>query len=167
MHQTKVRQLSLLHGEICLVDDDDFALVSGFKWRATAGKTKYAVTTDKTNRKKIILMHRLILGLLSNPLLVTDHIDGNGLNNTRANLRACTQAQNVRNSVIRCDNESGIRNVMLHSNGRGEMRFRGIVTINGIKHRKWFNNSIDAEKWCAEKRIEVHGEFAFDKRPST
>lgn len=43
--------------------------------------------------------------------LQIDHIDGDGLNNTKQNLRICTQSENVMNQSIRSDNSSGYKGV--------------------------------------------------------
>ena len=82
-------------GEIVFVDDDDEAWLSEYKWyccrRKSRNNLKYA-RAYKSGRH--IYMHRLIMGEPKD--LTIDHIDGNGLNNRRENLRICTAAQNVR-----------------------------------------------------------------------
>ena len=55
-------------------------------------------------------MHRLILGL-TDPAVHTDHINGDGLDNHRANLRVCSHAENMRNSRKRVNNKSGFKGV--------------------------------------------------------
>ena len=77
-------------GHIALVDDEDFAFASSIHWYALKGHS----TTYACNRRKGY-MHRLVLN--APPGLVVDHIDHNGLNNTRANLRLCTKQENGRN----------------------------------------------------------------------
>lgn len=95
-------------GNYALIDNNDFKLVSQFKWTAhRCGNTIYAAT--KINRKTVE-MHRLILGIID-PKIKTDHKDRNGLNNQRYNLRECTHAQNISNMRIRTGGTSGFRGV--------------------------------------------------------
>ncbi len=85
-----------------MVDDADFEWLNQWKWTATNRnrphrKTLYAERKDVTVASKPgISIHRLIMNTPSG--LFTDHIDGNGLNNQRANLRICTQSQNQMNT---------------------------------------------------------------------
>lgn len=79
---------------IALIDDADFDLISQYIWKLEQhGSNQYAVhypdANDPTNKLR---MHRLILNAPADA--VVDHIDGNGLNNQRPNLRVCTQQQN-------------------------------------------------------------------------
>ena len=78
-----------------LVDDSDFGNLNKYKWsKCIRGHTCYAIRRFKKNENKkgFMLMHRQIM----NPSigLVTDHIDRDGLNNQRKNLRICTNLQN-------------------------------------------------------------------------
>lgn len=79
------------------LDEEDVDVVLGKKWRvSTVGSTSYAVTRKQVRgEKKNTLMHRLIMQPLEGE--VVDHIDGNGLNNRRSNLRICRQFQNCWN----------------------------------------------------------------------
>lgn len=77
-----------------LVDNDDFELVNKFKWYLS-GTYPVKSLGKRPNRKKISL-HRF---LLNPPLnMMIDHIDRNGLNNQRSNLRICTNSQNIMNA---------------------------------------------------------------------
>jgi hypothetical protein len=90
-----VKEIPLTQGKVARVDDADYELVAGHSWWALQGRTAgnerwYAVTQVK---RRTIYMHRLILGL-TDPEVEVDHIDHDGLNNQRANLRLCSQFQN-------------------------------------------------------------------------
>lgn len=97
---------------LTLVSDRDFRQLSKYSWHVIKerGGTKYAATSIKVNgRYKRVLMHRMIMGEKLNFLI--DHADGNGLNNTRENLRFCTYAQNNANSKVRSTNRVGFKGV--------------------------------------------------------
>lgn len=71
--------------------DDDFHLVSIYKWRIRKHRnTTYAVTSIN---KRNVPLHQLIVGKIDG--LVIDHINGDGLDNRRKNLRHITNRQNV------------------------------------------------------------------------
>jgi hypothetical protein len=79
-------------------DDIDISLVYCYTWHIVRKtRANYAATNIK--RGKTVYMHQLILST-DNPLLEVDHIDGNGLNNCRNNLRLVTRKQNARNRNI-------------------------------------------------------------------
>lgn len=80
-----------------LVDEEDLPQLSKFQWRTHAtGTTFYATTHDKRLSAGLRLMHRMIIG--SDGERVVDHINGNGLDNRRCNLRLATHIENCRNS---------------------------------------------------------------------
>jgi hypothetical protein len=91
-----MKQILLTQGKFAMVDDEDFDCLSQFKWSASKDNgTYYALSTELDGcKRKRVIMHRFILGLKRHDGIITDHIDGNGLNNTRANLRTCTYRQN-------------------------------------------------------------------------
>jgi hypothetical protein len=85
-----------------IVDDSDFETINKYVWYAnTCHKSKviYAIRfeIDDKGRRRSIRMHREILGASRG--IHVDHVDGNGLNNQRCNLRACTSQQNCRNAA--------------------------------------------------------------------
>lgn len=153
-------EVKLTQDKVALIDDADFELVSGHTWHTVKGhNTFYA----KTNVKRAdgswttILMHRLLLGL-TDPKIHTDHIDGDGLNNQRANLRACTHAQNLRNTGAHTDNSSGFKGVYFHKQ-RG--KWAAMIKVNRKgKHLGLFTTKEAAyAAYCAAAK-ELHGEFA-------
>lgn len=91
-----VKRIELTRGKFALVDDSDYERTRDISWHAKQdGYTWYAWATLKGVRRKVSL-HRYLL----NPpkSMVVDHIDGNGLNCTRDNMRVCTRSNNSRNS---------------------------------------------------------------------
>lgn len=83
-------EIQLTQGRVAVVDADDFALLSQFKWRLHVGR--YAARSCKG---KVVLMHRVILSLSDER--EGDHINGDGLDNRRVNLRQVTRRQNLMN----------------------------------------------------------------------
>lgn len=83
------------------VDDDDFEIVSAHRWFfQPKGTHGYAGRSIQENGKqRTELMHRVLMRKSLVEGMVVDHIDGNGLNNQRANLRVCTPAENSRNRL--------------------------------------------------------------------
>jgi len=79
-------------GKFVLIDDEDAELVAGRSWHAmTVRKLIYAKTGENG---KTLLMHRLIMDPPAD--MHIDHINGDGLDNRRSNLRICTHAENMR-----------------------------------------------------------------------
>jgi hypothetical protein len=106
-----MKLIPLSRNKFAQIDDDDFELVSKYRWCENEG---YAVTYYKGKRIK---MHRLIMN--AKPGQAVDHKDPNKLNNQRYNLRFCTTRQNNRNVGLRKDNTSGYKGVSLEpSTGR-------------------------------------------------
>ena len=92
-------EIPMTKGYVALVDDADVALVSEHRWYPLPQrKTIYAQTPF---HGQTLLMHRLLLGLTKGDGLQGDHIDGNGLDNQRFNLRVATVAQNHQNQALR------------------------------------------------------------------
>ena len=89
-------QIKLTKGLSARVSPSDFAKVSPYQWYASCLKNKnYAATRVGP---KTIYMHRLILGVHEvRDALVVDHINHDGLDNTRENLKLCSRSENLRN----------------------------------------------------------------------
>ena len=92
-----MKEIILKHGSIALVDDADFASVAAHSWCERKDKCGivYAATGHETTR-----MHRFILGI-DDPKIEIDHLNHNGLDNQRHNLRTCNRQQNQRNQRVR------------------------------------------------------------------
>ncbi len=92
--------VTLSQGQVAVVDACDYPLVSGHRWAATKPhNTWYAIAFFRLpdGRETSLFMHRLLLGLGHGDNRYADHRDGDGLNNTRENLRIATPGQNSQN----------------------------------------------------------------------
>lgn len=93
-----MKYIKISQGKRAKVSNEDFEELNKHIWSARKqGYTFYASRHSLTvnGSRKAIQMHRIIMG--SPEGLEIDHIDGNGLNNTRENLRIVTRRQNQQN----------------------------------------------------------------------
>jgi hypothetical protein len=146
-----MKTLTLKSGDDVLLDDYDFLIASQYKWHLhQIGGLKYAVARPYVDGKRIMIkMHRFILGCPSS--LEVDHINGNGLDNRKDNLRYATRLQNGRNvNVVR--SKSGFKGVRFE---KGAWR----ADING-KYIGRFNDILSAAIAYDTEAVKNYGEFA-------
>lgn len=119
-----MRKILLSNGLFCSVDDSDFEDLNQFHWHAARRKyTHYAHRMIDINGKRTsILMHRLIS--MAPKGMEVDHIDGDGLNNQKSNLRLATISQN--------------RSHQIRQHPKKTSRFRGVSWSKSMK--KWVSN---------------------------
>lgn len=121
-----MREILLTQGYVALVDDEDFNLVSKFKWHvAIRRRTNYAGCT--LPNKDHLLMHRLLLP----DSIEVAHRDGNGLNNQRHNIRPCTPSQNRRGIQSKALGKTSIYRGVHWDLARGVWKTE--IKINGQK----------------------------------
>lgn len=146
-----------------LVDDEDFEYLNQWNWvAAKSKKTIYAHRTEQTDlKKKTIKMHRVILKL-TNSKEQGDHIDHNGLNNQRINLRNTTHSQNQMNkSPCGLSKYLGVALDSVTKKGKTYRYWRANIRVeNKLIHLGQFKTEIDAAiaRDIASKKY--FGEFA-------
>lgn len=94
---TDMRKVKLTQGKYALVDNRDFKRVSRWRWYANRYRgTFYAVRNIVEKGKAVtVLLHRFIVS--AGPKEMVDHVNHNGLDNRRLNLRLCSNAENLLN----------------------------------------------------------------------
>lgn len=124
-----MKTINLSNNYQTIVDDDDYDELNKFKWSARVdGNKVYAVRKGKPHENcSQISMHRVIMNVCDSKIWV-DHIDGNGLNNTRCNLRLATNSQNQLNRGLGKRNTSGYIGVSYH---KASNKWRSTLVING------------------------------------
>jgi len=157
-----VLEVKVGNTRMALIDAEDYEKVSAYKWwaddqshRSPYG-TVYAFTKTKRRGGIYIQMHRLIMDFPKG--LLVDHINHNGLDNRKVNLRLATSSQNQFNQRKR----------------RSKSKYKG-VTWNG-EAKKWqarispegktiylgfFTNEVDAGLAYANAANLYFGEFAY------
>src|SRR5574341_412449 len=94
-----MRTLELSRGLVSVLDDADYDEFGHLKWYAQSGKTPYVVRNGARHgngeREPLLYLHKEIMRPSQG--FVTDHINGDPLDNRRANLRIVTQSRNMLN----------------------------------------------------------------------
>ena len=119
------KQIPLTQGLFSLVDDEDYEALNSRLWYAEKdGRQFYARTAYFVNGKSVHLtMHRVINNTPAG--MVTDHINGFGLDNRRANLRSATHRENAVNCAAHRGSSSKYRGVSLIKGNRWRAVIRG------------------------------------------
>ena len=119
-----MKTISLTKGMDAIVDDVDYMELSKYKWHArkTPGGYYACRNARRVNGKQVpIMMHSLLCPVPTG--MEVDHVDGDPLNNTRNNLRACTRSQNQFNKGKYKNNTSGYKGVgYIQRTGRWRVR---------------------------------------------
>lgn len=151
-----IKRIELTQGKFAIVDADDFDILSRFRWQLLrSGRSRYAINCDDG---RLVRMHRLIMHAPES--LWCDHINGDGLDNRRCNLRLCTPTQNRRNARPNANGTSKYKGVSFNRAKR-----KWIATIEAGDARQIYIGSYDFEQDAAiaydDKAIELFGEFAW------
>ena len=160
--------IKLSRNKFAKLDPPDYYRLRHFRYTAarhetTNGPKYYA---RRHHRKKIISMQ---YDVLTEPVpqgCLIDHINGDGLDNRRSNLRFATRAQNSRNARKGVDSSIGFKGVRFHRPYRGKPRLRAAIYINR-KHKELKSaydtpkNRIMLAKVYDIAAVEHFGEFAW------
>ncbi len=148
-----VRYIALTKGKFAIVDAADYEWLSQYKWHLVAPGKLYA---GRKENGKTIYMHREIMQ--PPPGMMIDHINGNGLDDRRANMRACTNQQNMRNLRKRCSGSSIYKGV--YYDKRRRTWYARICHNSKSIHLGTFPTEIEAARAYDRAARELFGEFA-------
>jgi hypothetical protein len=152
-----MKEIQLTNGGVTLVDNEDFNELKKYKWFAHREKSTTYVWRHLNGSRKMVKIHRQILNAMDSSIKI-DHIDGNGLNNQRNNIRLCNDQQNSMNTKIRRDNSSGYKGVSYHAKNK---KWRATINFNRRQISiGCYGNKEDAAVAYNQKAIELFGEFA-------
>jgi hypothetical protein len=154
------REIPLTLGQVALVSPEDFDHLSNFNWQARWSKacnTFYAQrVTSVTEGRYCFMMHRQILNLTKGNRSQADHINHNGLDNRRCNLRIVTVSQNNIHRRTRVGS-SGYRGVCWHKLNN---RWVSSIKCGGKQiHLGYFLTAKEASQAYEEAASRLHGEY--------
>lgn len=154
-----VKEIPLTQGKVALVDDKDYPLVNQYKWCVTRSSKRSRIWYayhPKSIPLKSTLIHRLILGLKDGEFC--DHINGNGLDNRRCNLRIATNQQNMMNQRKQSGRSSKYKGVCWDKQTN-----KWIVHIRFNRtmiHLGRFSDEVDAARVYDKAAKRYFGEYA-------
>lgn len=156
------RRIPLTQNKYAIVDPEDYKRLAKYKWHINTGRgTFYAVRcmwVRRERKTKSIKMHREIMKI--DDELYVDHINGDGLDNRKANLRAVTIMQNSWNmKKFRRNCWSRYKGVTW--NTRRKKWVAQIMARGEIKFFGGFEDEMEAAKAYDAAAKKYHGEFAY------
>ncbi len=148
--------IPLTKGKVAIVDEADAEMLSQYRWCYL--NVGYAARHERIDGKdRTILMHRFLLCASSDQLV--DHINGNGLDNRRVNIRLCTKADNQRNQRRNNKNTTGYKGVSFDK-ARG--KYSASIQVFGTQiHLGRFSTAEEASMAYEDAARQHHGEFAY------
>lgn len=154
-----MKEIPLTQGRVTIVDDEDYPIVSLFKWWAFKIKNyHYAATTIFISDKQTtLLMHRLIMNAPFDKLV--DHINHNGLDNRKTNMRLCTYSQNHMNGKPHKNSSSKYKGV--HWSKHHKRWIAQIRKDNKQTRMGYFHEEKAAAQAYNFVAYELFGDFAY------
>jgi hypothetical protein len=154
------KEIILSQGKVALVDDEDYEWLNQWKWWFNSRGYAHRIIYENGKQKGHIYMHRLILNTPSD--LDVDHINHDGLDNRRSNLRQCTRSQNLANQKMRKINTSGKKGVSWHKTNK---KWSANIGFNHkLIHIGYFDNICDASIAYKNKAHELYGDFIYEDK---
>ena len=148
-----------------LIDDEDLEEIKKRKWyllKSNTARTNYIYSPDRKGKvQRTLFLHRLITGASKG--YDVDHINGNGLDNRKENLRVCTRSQNKMN-IIKNSNKISSKYKGVYPIGENEKRkqgWRAAITLDGKMKTigRYYTEKEAALAYNAYAK-EIFGEFA-------
>ncbi|KAA0117852.1 hypothetical protein CIW48_26985 [Methylobacterium sp. P1-11] len=151
-------RLKLSDGTFATIDECDEAAVSHIVWRREAIKRAsggfYIYGRCPVKRDKVYL-HRFLLNAKRGEYV--DHVNGDGTDNRRSNIRLCSPSENNANRAAK-PNKWGFRGVFWCNEHR---KFRGRVMFEGRTYQTaWFPAAAEAAKARDRLASDIHRQFA-------
>ena len=158
--ERSMKNIQLTQGKVALVDDEDFERINRISWHAHFSHGSWYANgkVGKRPNRKCVHLHRVIMGLEFGDERQIDHINHDGLDNRKCNLRICNNAENNRNKKPQVGCGSLYKGVWW--NKRNKKWIVGITYNYKQFHIGCFDVEIEAAKAYDIKAKELFGEFA-------
>lgn len=138
-------------------DLDDFEKLKDYCWFEDGHGY---VNARHKGLNKTVKMHRIIMGLDFKDEEIVDHINHNGLDNRKINLRLCNKSQNAMNAEMQSNNTSGVCGVSYCKNiGKWGAYIRKNNKRYNLGYYLSFDDAVKARKEAENK---MFGEYSYD-----
>jgi hypothetical protein len=150
--------MKLTQGLETVFDLPDLAVVSPHRWCAHRNhRNVYPATNVKlpNGKRRMVYLHKMFF---PGSDVIVDHVNLDGLDNRRENLRVCTQSENLRNRRLNRRSKTGLKGVSWHC---GSRKYEANIRVNGRQTRLgYFSDPIAAARAYDDAARKYHGEFA-------
>ena len=148
-------------GEKYYFDLADYDKIKDYCWRINYGGY---VVAKRIDNNKHILMHRLIMNVTKQDVLV-DHIYHNKTDNRKSQLRLVTFQQNATNNALRKNNTSGYKGVYWH---KPAQKWEALIQYNNhLYNLGLYSNIEDAVKAREQAEIKYFDEYRYQENPNS
>jgi hypothetical protein len=150
----------LKHGIFAQIDPEDFDKVKDIRWVAVNSPSNHLLYAQASipivgqpGRYTTTKMHRLLMDCPKG--MVVDHINGDSLDNRKANLRIVTQPQNAKNRRRSSNNVTGVKGV-----AKNGPNFVARITSDGVTHQLGTYKTLkEAAEAYERASVEYHKEY--------
>lgn len=147
-----MKEIQLNQSKLSLVDDEDFeGLLKMGRWSYSEGYVQ------RKEKGETLRLHRFLLGMSKDDTRVVDHINGDGLDNRKSNLRICTKFENSLNKRKHRDGRLKHKGIYQQKSGNysAKIQIRGNDISLGT-----YKTQEEAGKVYERAEQELFGEFA-------
>jgi hypothetical protein len=149
-----IAYVTLSQGKVAIIDTEYAEEVGNYNWAYHAAG--YAIAHNRLNNNKQFLLHRLIMKPPIEKQI--DHINSNGLDCRKCNMRLCNHSQNKMNEGLRSSNTSGFKGV---SWNKARQKWTSQIKINYKNiHIGYYDEIKDAGQSYREAATKYFGDFA-------
>jgi hypothetical protein len=150
-----MKEIKISQGRFAQVDAADYEYLSKYKWHYEKGYVSRNVPAEKGQVQ--IYMHTQVMGGKRSGLEI-DHVNGDGLDNRRQNLRYCTHSENMKNRKMARNNTSGYKGV---SYAKTSGKWMAYICVNSkLQNLGYYDTAEKAAEVYDEAARKNYGDFA-------
>lgn len=140
-------KVSLSQGYHAIIDVRDIPIIREYRWHVKPSRFTHYAACTLPNERSSTAMHRMLMGLGNwDGRISVDHINGDGLDNRRCNLRLANRTIQKLNQRVGRNNTSGELGVHLRPTGLWQARFGVGKKRYSLGHFKDYNQAVHVQQ---------------------